>query len=455
MQNTYDTLIKNGLVVLENEACELDVAISDGKIVALGKALGNAKDIIDATGHIVMPGMIDPHMHISEPGRTEWEGYKTSGRAAAKGGVTTLIEMPLNQLPATVDKASMAAKFDAAKNKLTVDIALFGGLVNYNLDRLHELEEGGVVAYKCFVATCGDKSISNDFRDVNDYEFFKGISQIAKFGSFIAVHAENAQICDGLGEEAIKEGRVTAHDYVASRPVFTEVEAIRRVLYLAKQANCSIHICHVSSPEGVAEVTRARQEGQDATCESCPHYFTITTDEFAKIGTLAKCSPPLRDKDNQERLWEKLLSGEIDFLGSDHSPCVPSMKEGNIMQAWGGIAGLQNCLDMMFDEAVQKRGMSLAHFAKIMATNAADRFGLKHKGRIAIGKDADIAIIKPNTSYILKNEDLEYRHKVSPYVGRTINAKITKTLRRGELIYDMDQGVIESTNGRFILKHEM
>ncbi|SET20510.1 allantoinase AllB [Thorsellia anophelis] len=450
---SYDIIIKNGKVVLENEAVVTDIAIKDGKIVAIGQNLTGAKNEIDATGHVVVPGMVDPHMHISEPGRTEWEGYKTAGRAAAKGGVTTLIEMPLNQLPATVDKESLAVKFDAAKNKLTVDIAIIGGLVNYNVDRLNELEEGGVVAYKCFVATCGDRSISNDFRDVNDYEFFKGVSQIAKFNSFIAVHAENALICDGLGAEAVNEGRVTAHDYVASRPVFTEVEAIRRVLYLAKQANCSIHICHVSSPEGVAEVTRARQAGQDATCESCPHYFTITTNQFAQIGTLAKCSPPLRDEDNQERLWEKLLNGEIDFLGSDHSPCIPSMKDGNIMQAWGGIAGIQNCMDMMFDEAVQKRGMPLEQFAKIMATNAADRFGLKHKGRIAIGKDADIVLIKPNSSYVLKNEDLEYRHKVSPYVNRTINAQIAKTVRRGEVVYDIATGVAETSNGQFILKH--
>ncbi|MFC0178947.1 allantoinase AllB [Thorsellia kenyensis] len=450
----YDMLIKNGMVVLENDALKLDIAIKQGKIVALGHELGDARQTIDASGQIVMPGMVDPHMHISEPGRTEWEGYKTAGRAAAKGGVTTLIEMPLNQLPATVDGPSLAAKFEAANNKLTVDIALFGGLVQNNLDKLHELEEGGVVAYKCFVATCGDKTLDNDFSEVNDYDFFKGVSQIAEFNSLIAVHAENAAICDGLGREAIVEKRLTAKDYVNSRPVFAEVEAIRRVLYLAKIANCAIHICHVSSPEGVEEVTKARAQGQDATCESCPHYFTISTEEFAQIGTLAKCSPPLRDKNNQKRLWDKLFAGEIDFLGSDHSPCLPHMKEGNMMEAWGGIAGVQNSLDLMFDEAVQKRGMSLVHFSKLMATNAANRFKLRNKGSIALGKDADIAIIAPNSSYTLKHEDLEYRHKLSPYVGRTINAQIIKTIRRGEVIYDIYRGVIENTQGRFILKHQ-
>lgn len=446
-------IIKSGSVILEDEVVVTDIAVKDGKIAAVGSGLSGAATEIDATGLIVSPGMIDPHSHISEPGRTEWEGYETAGKAAAKGGITTMVEMPLNQLPATVDRASIELKFEAAKGKLTVDIAQFGGLVSYNLDRLHELDEVGVVAFKCFVATCGDRSISNDFRNVNDYEFYKGASIIGKLGQFIAVHAENATICDGLGEEAIKEGRVTAHDYVASRPVFTEVEAIRRVLYLAKEAGCRVHICHISSPEGVAEVTRARQQGQDVTCESCPHYFALTTDEFAEIGTLAKCSPPIRDAENQRGMWQKLLDGEIDCIGSDHSPCTPDMKEGNIMQAWGGIAGLQSCVDMMFDEAVQKRGMPLPQFARIMATNAADIFGLKHKGRIAIGKDADLVLIRPNSHYVLKSEDLEYRHKVSPYVGRKINAQISKTIARGKVVYDQKTGVTSKRDGIFVLKH--
>lgn len=353
-----------------------------------------------------------------------------------------MIEMPLNQLPATVDRASIELKFDAAKGKLTIDAAQLGGLVSYNIDRLHELDEVGVVGFKCFVATCGDRGIDNDFRDVNDWQFFKGAQKLGELGQPVLVHCENALICDELGEEAKREGRVTAHDYVASRPVFTEVEAIRRVLYLAKVAGCRLHVCHVSSPEGVEEVTRARQEGQDVTCESCPHYFVLDTDQFEEIGTLAKCSPPIRDLENQKGMWEKLFNGEIDCLVSDHSPCPPEMKAGNIMKAWGGIAGLQSCMDVMFDEAVQKRGMSLPMFGKLMATNAADIFGLQQKGRIAPGKDADFVFIQPNSSYVLTNDDLEYRHKVSPYVGRTIGARITKTILRGDVIYDIEQGFL-------------
>lgn len=451
---SFDLIIKNGTVILENEARVVDIAVKGGKIAAIGQDLGDAKEVMDASGLVVSPGMVDAHTHISEPGRSHWEGYETGTRAAAKGGITTMIEMPLNQLPATVDRASIELKFDAAKGKLTIDAAQLGGLVSYNIDRLHELDEVGVVGFKCFVATCGDRGIDNDFRDVNDWQFFKGAQKLGELGQPVLVHCENALICDALGEEAKSEGRVTAHDYVASRPVFTEVEAIRRVLYLAKVAGCRLHICHISSPEGVEEVTRARQEGQDVTCESCPHYFVLDTDQFEEIGTLAKCSPPIRDLENQKGMWEKLFNGEIDCLVSDHSPCPPEMKAGNIMEAWGGIAGLQNFMDVMFDEAVQKRGMSLPMFGKLMATNAADIFGLQQKGRIAPGKDADFVFIQPNSSYVLTNDDLEYRHKVSPYVGRTIGARITKTILRGDVIYDIEQGFPVAPKGQFILKHQ-
>lgn len=450
----YDLIIKNGTVILENEAIVTDIAVKDGKIAAIGASLTNAKEEIDASGLVVSPGMVDSHAHISEPGRTHWEGYQTGTRSAAKGGITTIIEMPLNQLPATVDRESIELKFDAATGKLSVDAAQYGGLVSYNLDRLHELDEVGVVGFKCFIATCGDRRIDNDFREVNDFQFLRGAQIISEFDSPILIHCENAAICDELGKEAEAEGRLTAHDYVASRPVYTEIEAIRRVLYLAKVANCPVHICHISSPEGVEEVTKARNEGQRVTAESCPHYFALTTDEFAKIGNTAKCSPPIRDLENQKGMWEKLFNGEIDCLGSDHSPCPPEMKEGHVFKSWGGIAGMQNCVDLMYDEAVQKRGMSLPLFAKVMASNAANIFGLKHKGSISVGKDADFVFIKPNSSYQLTAQDLEYRHKISPYIGRKIGAQVARTILRGQTIYDINTGVRETPIGKFILKHQ-
>ncbi|MDV5168205.1 allantoinase AllB [Photobacterium rosenbergii] len=450
---SYDKIIKNGTVILENEAINTDVAIKDGLIAAIGNELGSADEYIDATGLIVSPGMVDGHVHITDPGgpRSEWEGYETATKAAAKGGVTTCVEMPLNQVPATIDRETLHVKYEAGKGRLTVDVASLGGLVPHNIDRLHELAEEGVVGYKCFVSTCGNPDPeSGDFCNVNNYELYEGMTELARLGKILLMHAENAEICDGLGKKAVAEGRLTAKDYIASRPVFTEVEAVRRALYLAKETGCKLHLCHLSSPEAIEEVTKARNSGQDVTCESCGHYFAIDDNQFEEIGTKAKCSPPIRDKDNQDRMWAKLLNGEIDFITSDHSPCTPDLKEGGIFDAWGGISSLQNSVDIMFDEGVQKRGMALTQFAKLMATNPADLFGLDQKGRIAVGKDADIVMIKPNSSYVLTADDLEYRNKFSAYEGRNIGAQVAKTLLRGQVVYDLDVGVTNPYQGDFV-----
>ncbi|MBM4761320.1 allantoinase AllB [Bacillus sp. B15-48] len=454
---SYDIIIKNGLVILNNGEVETDIAVKDGKIAAIGKELGEAKETIDAKGLVVSPGMVDAHMHITDPGgsyRDDWEGYLTGTKACAKGGVTSFMEMPLNQVPATVDAESLQIKYEAGKNKLSVDVASFGGLVPFNLNGgIQELDEGGVAAYKCFMATCGDRSIEGDFMNADDYALYEGMKQIAKTGKVLAIHAENSAITDKLGEIAYKNGETTLKAYVESRPVFTEVEPIRRAIFFAKETGCRIHICHVACPEGVEEVTKARNEGVDVTCETCTHYLYFDTSELDAIGPVVKCSPPIRDKENQNGMWEKVLSGEIAFITSDHSPCTPDLKDKeNAFEAWGGIAGVQNNVDVLFDEGVQKRGMSLKMFADIIATNPAERFNLDTKGSISVGKDADFVLIKPNAPYTLKAENLEYKNKLSPYIGREIGAQIARTILRGETIYSQEEGVADSRIGQFILK---
>ncbi|TFJ38553.1 allantoinase AllB [Carnobacterium divergens] len=448
----YDLLIKNGTVILEDQAIVTNIAVKDGKIAAIGADLTQGTETIDARKLIVSPGMVDAHVHISEPGRTHWEGYQTGTKAAAKGGVTTFIEMPLNQLPATTSRETLQLKFDAAKGKLSMDVALFGGLVPYNLEDLEDLNEEGVVAFKCFLATCGFPDEPTDFQNVDDYSFFAGMKKIAKMDSLLAIHAENALICDELGKVAQSKGQTSTDDYVASRPPFTEVEAVRRAIYLAKVADCQIHICHLSTPEAISEVTKAKQSGQRVTCESCTHYFALNQEQFADIGMSAKCAPPLRDQANQELLWEKLFNGEIDFVTSDHSPCPPEMKIGNAFTAWGGISGLQNNVDILFDEAVQKRGMSLTQFADLIATAPANLYQLKTKGSIAIGKDADFTFIKPKAPYTLKESDLEYKNKISPYIGREIGCQVVRTILRGETIYDKQTKAFKEATGHFLLK---
>lgn len=452
----YDLIIKNGTVILENESQITDVAITDGKIVKIENNIlpHTNTEIIDASGLIVSPGMIDAHVHIVEPShhmRDDWEGYMTATKACAKGGVTSVIEMPLNQLPATIDKQSLEQKIIAGKEKLFVDVFSFGGLVPHNIEQgLEELNEAGVVAYKCFLATCGDADIEDDFMKVDDYSLYEGMKKIAATGKVLAIHAENAAITDTLTQKYFEDGANSFAAYTDSRPVVAEVEAIQRIIFFAKESGCRVHICHISSREGVQAVIDAQNDGVDITCETCLHYLYFSNENLDMIGSLAKCAPPIRDAYQKEALWNNIHNGAISFVTSDHSPCPPALKEtGNIFTDWGGIAGIQNNVDILFDEAVQKRKMSLEHFGQIIATQPAKRYGLKNKGGIALGKDADFVIIQPNSRYTLKETDLEYRHKISPYIGCSINAQIMQTILRGKTIYQKKTGIITPNIGKF------
>ncbi|MED1949589.1 allantoinase AllB [Brevibacillus centrosporus] len=449
----YDLLIKDGNVVFRDDVKRVDIAIQNGKIVAIAERIEEAADqVVDATGQFVMPGMIDAHVHICEPGRTEWEGFETGTKALAAGGTTTYIDMPLNALPATTTKEALALKLAAAEGKNYVDYAFYGGLVPGNLEKLQELSDAGVVAYKCFMATCGTE-LPDDFKNVDDYTLYTGMKKIAELGHMLAIHAENAEITDHLAQEKRKLGKVTASDYVASRPVFTEVDAVKRALFFAKQTGCKLHFVHISSADSVEEIMKARKEGVDVTLESCPHYFTITTRQFEEIGATAKCSPPLRDEWEQEKLWEALKQGKIDMLTSDHSPCPPAMKyseTNNMFEVWGGITGCQNNVDLMFDEAVKKRSVPITEFVRMIATTPAERFRLRTKGEIAIAKDADIILLDPNQSYVVKPDSLHYRHKHSPYIQRTIHCRVTKTFVRGQLVFDLNEGIVGRPIGQFI-----
>lgn len=282
------------------------------------------------------------------------------------------------------------------------------------------------------LATCGDRSIDGDFENVDDYSLYEGMTQIAKTGKVLAIHAENAAVTDRLGEIAKANGETTLAAYVDSRPVFTEVEAIQRAILFSKETGCPIHICHVACKEGVDAVVKAQEEGINVTCETCVHYLYFTKDELDAIGPVVKCSPPIREQAQKDALWQRVEDGKVAFVTSDHSPCTPDLKDtDNAFDAWGGISGVQNDVDVMFDEAMQKRGMALKDFAKLIAINPADRYNLTQKGRISIGKDADFVLIKPNAPYTLTADDLEYQNKISPYIGREIGAQVVQTILRG------------------------
>lgn len=448
----FDLVIQNGSVVLKDSVEKVDIGIKNGKIIKISQHINDsAKEYVDAAGQYVMPGMVDAHVHLSEPGR-DWEGFETGTKALAAGGTTSIVDMPLNGLPATTNKEALRGKLKCAENKAYVDYALYGGLVPGNIEDLEDLSNEGVAAYKCFMATTGSEEIG-DFKNVDVYTLYQGMKKLAELGHFLSIHAENAEFTDQYALEKMKQGKVTIRDYVESRPVIAEVDAVRQALFLGKETGCKLHFVHISSRQAVEEIIKAREEGQDVTLESCPHYFTMDLEAFEKIGPVAKCAPPLREKAEQDQLWEALLEGKIDFLTSDHSPCPPEMKQSdtnNIFEIFGGISGCQNNVDLMFDEAVKKRGLSVHRFAQLIATNPAKRFNLKQKGSIELDKDADIILLDPNQSYQVRKEDLYYRHPNSPYIGRTIDCRVTKTFVRGQLVFDLEEGIVGQPVGKYL-----
>ncbi|MCP8967677.1 allantoinase AllB [Ectobacillus ponti] len=449
----YDLIIKNGNVVLENTVEQADLAILDGKIAAIAPHISaEAVEVVDASGQYVMPGMIDAHVHICEPGRTEWEGFVTGTQALAAGGTTSFIDMPLNALPATTTREALQLKLKAAEGKAYVDYALYGGLVPDNLADLEDLADEGVLAFKCFMATCGSDEIG-DFKNVDDFTLYQGMKKLAELGQTLLIHAENAEFTDKLAGEKKRQGKTAPRDYMESRPIFTEVDAVKRALLFGKETGCRIHFVHISSVEAIEEILQARAAGQAVTIESCPHYFTLDLEAFEAIGPVAKCAPPLREKADQDRLWTALQEGKIDVLTSDHSPCPPDMKQSdtnNIFEVWGGITGCQNNVDLMFDECVKKRNVSVNAFSKMISGNPAAIFRMQNKGKLAVSYDADIILVDPNQSYVVQPELLYYRHRHSPYIGRQIDCRVTKTFVRGQLVFDVQQGIVSEPVGKFI-----
>ena len=432
---TYDLIIKNGKIVTAESTVLGDIAIKDGKIQEVGQSLeGTADRVIDAEGLHVLPGLIDTHVHFNEPGRTEWEGLETGSRSLAAGGVTTFFDMPLNSTPPTINKKNLDLKKACADEKSIVNPRYWGGLVPENIADLKELHENGVIGFKAFMSPSGIA----DFNHVDDETIFKGMKEIASLGSRLAVHAESTVICDQLAEEKQKQGKTTARDFVESRPIISEIEAVRRIISYAEATGCKVHVVHASSRK-VVEVIRAAQErGVDITVETCAHYLALTVKDLEEKGGLAKCCPPLRDEDEVEDLWAAVANGEINVIASDHSPAPASMKTitDNYFEGWGGISGAQSTLNVMLTEGYFKRNLPLEKIVALTATNPAKLFELDGKGTIAKGYDADITLVNLEESFELKNEDLFYRHQHSPYVGMTFKGKVKSTIVAGEVVFE-------------------
>jgi allantoinase len=433
----YDLIIRNGNIVTADSIAQGDIAVKDGKIVevSVGKTIEkNADREINADGLHVFPGLIDTHVHFNEPGRTEWEGVATGSRSLAAGGVTTYFDMPLNSTPPTINKENLALKSKLSEEKSVVNPRFWGGLVPENIENLKELHENGVIGFKAFMSPSGIA----DFNNVDDETIFKGMTEIASLGSLLAVHAESTVICDQLAKKKQSEGKTSARDFVESRPIISEIEAVRRILSYAEATGCKLHIVHASSRKVVQVIEEAKRKGVDITVETCPHYLSLSVKDLEEKGGMAKCCPPLRDEEEIEDLWIAVANGEIDVIASDHSPAPASMKtiEGNFFEGWGGISGAQSTLNIMLTEGHFKRNLPLEKIAALTATNPAKLFGLANKGTIADGFDADLAIVDLNESFELKNEDLFYRHQHSPYIGMTFKGQVKTTIVNGEVVFE-------------------
>ncbi|MFC4798784.1 allantoinase [Neobacillus sp. GCM10023253] len=434
----YDLIIRNGMVVGPEASFTGEIGIKNGKIIKITRDIpieGKAKEEIDAIGLHIFPGLIDTHVHFNEPGRTDWEGILTGSKSLAAGGVTTYFDMPLNSNPPTIDAYGFRLKQEQAIKKSVTDFRLWGGLVPENIKLLEEMIQSGVIGFKAFMSPSG----IDEFHHSDDATLMAGMGEIARLGSILAVHAESTVMTELLAAGKIKEGKLSALDYCESRPIISEMEAVRRLLSYAELTGCKVHIVHASSSKVVELITEAKKKGIDVTVETCPHYLSLTSDDFARLGPIAKCAPPLRSSEEVEALWKALANGEIDVIGSDHSPAPPEMKsskDGNMFAAWGGISGAQTSLSVLLEEGYWKRNISLQKIAAAMSTNPAKRFGLyPQKGAVAEGSDADLALISLNESFTLKADDLFYRHAHSPYIGKMFRGKNRITIVKGSIVY--------------------
>ena len=434
------------------------IHVRDGRIVSVAPFAEIPRDVptIEAGDAVVIPGLVDTHVHVNEPGRTEWEGFLTATRAAAAGGVTTLVDMPLNSIPATTTRAAFAEKIRASEGKLYVDVGFWGGIVPENArdpEEIAGLLAAGVLGFKAFLVPSGVE----EFAPVGEADLQPAMTELARHGAVLLVHAElpgpieaAAGVWDGAGPDDL-----CSYDrWLRSRPAAAEVEAFELLARLARETGCRVHVVHLSTPEVLPLLLAARAEGLAVTAETCPHYLTFCAEEIADGATAWKCAPPIRGRAEREALWQALAARQIDLVATDHSPSPPDLKcldTGDFRAAWGGIASLQLSLPAVWTGA-RERGFSVSDLAKWMCEGPARLAGIAHrKGSIAEGHDADLAIWEPEVSFSVEPASLEHRHKLTPYAGRRLFGRVRRTLLRGETVYH-DGTFLDRPIGRPLLR---
>jgi allantoinase len=384
---------------------------------------------------VLLPGLVDTHVHVNEPGRGEWEGFATATRAAAAGGVTTILDMPLNSIPPTTDVAALEVKRKAAEPQAYVDVGFWGGAVPGNLGDLRGLHDAGVFGFKCFLLPSG----VDEFPHLDPTELEQYLQALRTFDALTIVHAEDSQAI----QRAPRADGDSYRAYLASRPRGAENLAVAQVIERARWTGARVHVLHLSSSDALPMIGSARRDGVRLTVETCPHYLVFSAEEIADGATQYKCCPPIREADNRELLWRGLAGGLIDCIVSDHSPCTPDLKRfdiGDFGVAWGGIASLQVGLSAVWSEA-RRRGFGLGDVVRWMAERPAEIAGLHHKGRIALGYDADFTVFAPDDAFVVDAGRLRHRNPVTPYHGRLLAGVVRGTWLRGtELVGEERRG---------------
>ena len=413
-----------------------DIGVVDGRIVAVepytsslrGRRTAELGDDV-----VLLPGLVDTHVHVNEPGRTEWEGFATATRAAAAGGVTTIIDMPLNSVPPTVDVPALETKRTSAEGQCFVDVGFWGGAIPGNVDALRALHDAGVFGFKCFLLDSGVP----EFPHLRPAELEEYLGVLAGFGGLLLVHAEDGTAIEPV--EPIRQGHGDSYrSFLASRPRLAEDLAVAEVIEAARRTGARAHIVHLSSADAIPLIRRAQQDGVLITAETCPHYLVFTAEEIPDGATQFKCCPPIREADNRELLWRGLTEGVLDAIVSDHSPCTADLKRldvGDFALAWGGIAGLQVGLSAVWTEA-RRRGCSLDDVVRWMAERPARLAGLQRKGRIAVGYDADFCVFAPGEAFVVDPAALHHKNPVTPYAGRPLVGVVRSTWLRGVEVLD-------------------
>ena len=438
-----DLVVRARRAVVDGAEVACTVAVADGRIVAVAPydvELDAATTIEVADDEVLLPGLVDTHVHVNEPGRTEWEGFASATRAAAAGGVTTILDMPLNSVPPTTTVEALRVKQDAARDQIAVDVGFWGGAVPGNVDDLGALHAVGVFGFKCFLIHSGVE----EFGHLGADEFGVAMDEVSRLGALMLVHAEDARLVDD------DRAAGTAYaGFLASRPPAAENLAIDLVIEQAQRTRARTHLLHLSSAEALARLHAARGAGVDLSVETCPHYLFFDAEEVPDGATEFKCCPPIREARNRERLWAGLGAGDIDLVVSDHSPSTPELKRaggGDFGHAWGGIASIQVSLPAVWT-AARAHGHDLTDVVRWMAVAPADRVGLTHKGRIEVGADADLCVLAPDEEFQVDVASLEHKNPVSAYDGRRLTGVVRRTLLRGVPVEGDGQ-----PHGQFLLR---